>query len=47
MKDKKSKYRMCPYCGRYVPADYNFNEHKKICKNVYSEHMINLNKQER
>jgi len=34
MKENKLKYRKCPHCKRTVPASYNFNEHKKICKNV-------------
>jgi len=34
MKNKKNNYRICPYCGRYVPYPYNFSDHKKICKNV-------------
>ncbi len=32
IKKPKRKYRECPYCGRHIPIDYNFNEHKKLCK---------------
>ena len=28
----KNNYRMCPYCHRKVPLDYNFSEHKRLCK---------------
>lgn len=34
MEKKKLKHRECPYCNRVVPSDYNFNEHKKLCKRV-------------
>ena len=26
--------RKCPYCKRIVPIDYNYNEHKKLCKRL-------------
>ena len=28
-------YRICPYCQRYIPTEYSFAEHKKLCKNVH------------
>lgn len=31
---KTKKHRYCEYCDRYIPSQYNFNEHKKICKNI-------------
>ena len=36
-KKKKPKYRECPYCKRIVPSEYDFAEHKKLCKNVDPE----------
>ena len=30
----KPVYRLCSYCGRIIPPQYDFNEHKKLCKNV-------------
>lgn len=34
MKTKTNKYRECPYCKRKVPPQYNFNEHKGMCKKI-------------
>lgn len=31
---KYKKYRYCKYCDRTIPNEYDFNEHKKICKNI-------------
>lgn len=36
-KAKKTIYRLCPYCKRVIPPQYNFNGHKKLCKNVDKE----------
>ena len=34
-KEEKLGNRQCPYCKRIVPTEYDFNEHKRICKNVH------------
>lgn len=26
--------RICPYCKRYVPSEYDFDEHKELCKDI-------------
>lgn len=36
-KVKKTVYRLCPYCNRVIPSQYDFYEHKRICKNVYEQ----------
>ena len=37
IKTKKQEYRLCPYCRRTIPPQYDFNGHKKICRNVNKE----------
>ena len=28
----KNNYRVCPHCKRKISPNYNFSEHKKVCK---------------
>ena len=35
--NKKYKYGYCPYCGRYMPSEYNRFEHIRDCKSLSDE----------
>ncbi len=37
MNSKKQEYRLCSYCKRIIPPQYDFEEHKELCRNVNKE----------
>jgi len=43
----KKQYRVCPYCNRHIPSDYNFSEHKRICKSVDSTFRMKIEKKKK